>query len=73
MDKNLDDTSCQYLVNERGERVGVLLSIENHKKILRELEDCRDALLADQAYEEFTRGRTLEESIVELLEKKDDN
>ena len=32
----------QFVVNERGERVAVVISIEEYEKILEELEDRRD-------------------------------
>ena len=68
MKKNYDD-KYQYLVNEQGKPVSVLISIKKYEKIMQELEDCRDAIIADEAYEEFTRGRSLEESIIELLQR----
>jgi len=69
MNKNFDGNH-HYLINDQGKTVGVFLSIEKFEKIMRELEDCRDALAAEQAYEEFTRGRTLDETIDDLLQKK---
>ena len=44
--------------------------MKDYKTIMTELEDYHDAQIADQAYEEFTQGRPLEEAIKQLLDTK---
>jgi prevent-host-death family protein len=39
----------QFVVNERGERVAVVISIEEYEKILEELEDLEDLRAYDEA------------------------
>ena len=39
----------QYIVNERGEQTGVLLSIEEYRRIIEALEDQLDAADLDEA------------------------
>ncbi len=63
-------TDPQFLYDEHGKSVYVLLSMKDYKTIMTELEDYHDAQIADQAYEEFTQGRPLEEAIKQLLDTK---
>jgi PHD/YefM family antitoxin component YafN of YafNO toxin-antitoxin module len=39
----------QFVVNERGEKVAVMISIEEYEKILEELEDLEDIRAYDEA------------------------
>jgi PHD/YefM family antitoxin component YafN of YafNO toxin-antitoxin module len=39
----------QFVVNERGEKVAVVISIEEYEKILEELEDLEDIRACDDA------------------------
>ncbi len=39
----------QFVVNERGEKVAVVLSIEEYEKILEELEDLEDIRACNEA------------------------
>ena len=39
----------QFVVNERGEKVAVVISIEEYEKILEELEDLEDIRACDEA------------------------
>jgi hypothetical protein len=61
----------QFIVNERGEQVGVILGIEEYRKLLKDLEDMDDVRAYDeakaaggdtvpleQALEEIRRDRT---------------
>lgn len=41
----------RYVVNEDGERVGVILGIEEYERMVEELEESED-ILATQAYDE---------------------
>jgi PHD/YefM family antitoxin component YafN of YafNO toxin-antitoxin module len=43
------DKERQFLVNERGERVAVVISIEEYEKILEELEDLEDIRACEEA------------------------
>ncbi len=65
------DSNQLYLTNDQGNPVGIILSIENYKKIMSELENYRDTLVAEEAYEELTAGRTLEETIDTILQKNE--
>ncbi len=58
----------QFLYNEHGKPEYVLLSMKDYENIMNQLEDYQDAQIADQAYEEFTQGRPLEEALKELLD-----
>ncbi len=44
--------SPQFVVNERGEQTGVLLPIEEYRKVLDVLEDRLDAIDLDEAMRE---------------------
>ncbi len=59
----------QFVVNERGEKVAVVISIEEYEKILEELEDLED-LQAVREYEEAkASGETpipLEQALSEI-------
>ncbi len=59
MRKNFDE-NLQYVKDDSRKIVGVFLSIKRFEEIMRELEDCREALLSDQAYEEFTQCKCIE-------------
>ena len=39
----------QFIVNEKGERVAAIISIERYNKILEELEDLKDIRAYDEA------------------------
>jgi len=60
----------RFLTNEKGERLAVVIEIEEYKKLLEELEDlhdiraydkakasCENAILLDQALDEIKRNR----------------
>jgi PHD/YefM family antitoxin component YafN of YafNO toxin-antitoxin module len=42
-------TERQFVVNERGEKVAVVISIEEYEKILEELEDLEDIRACNEA------------------------
>ncbi len=43
------DKERQFVVNERGEKIAVVISIEEYEKILEELEDLEDIRAFDEA------------------------
>lgn len=46
----------RYVTNERGERVGVILDIEEYERLLDALEDMEDLRAADEALKTIERG-----------------
>ena len=56
----------QFVVNERGEKVAVVLSIEEYEKILEELEDLEDIRAYDEAKASGETGVPLEEAIARI-------
>ena len=45
----------RYVVNEKGERVGVILGVEEYERLLGALEDLEDLRAADEALAEIER------------------
>ena len=57
--------SIQYLTNDKGERIAVVIAIEEYEKLLEELEDLEDAIAAREVK---TSGETpipLEQALAE--------
>ncbi len=48
--------SIQYLVDEQGKRVSVVLPVEEYERMLEELEELDDIRLYDEAKAELERG-----------------
>jgi flagellar motility protein MotE (MotC chaperone) len=48
--------SVQYVVDEQGKRVGVMLPIEEYERMLEELEESEDIRAADEARREIENG-----------------
>ncbi len=48
--------SVQYVVDEQGKRVGVMLPIEEYESLLAELEELEDIRAADEARQEIENG-----------------
>ena len=48
--------SVQYVVDENGKRVSVVLGIEDYERMLEELEDAADARAADEVRAAVERG-----------------
>ena len=46
----IDNT--QYIINNKGENISVILPIKNYERILEKLEDLEDILLYDKAKKE---------------------
>ncbi len=56
----------QFVVNERGEKVAVVISIEEYEKILEELEDLEDIRGYDEAKASGETGIPLEQALAEI-------
>ena len=48
--------SVQYVVDENGKRVGVMLPIEEYERMVEEIEELEDIRLYDEAKAELKRG-----------------
>ena len=56
----------QFVVNERGEKVAVVLSIEEYEKILEELEDIEDIRAYEEAKASGEKPIPLEQALAEI-------
>ncbi len=56
----------QYLVDEKGERVSVLLSIEDYRRILEELEELEAIRAYDEAKAVHEEAIPFEQAIAEI-------
>lgn len=56
----------QYLTNEKGEKIAVVISIEEYEKILEELEDLDDIRAYDEAKASGETGIPLEQALAEI-------
>ncbi len=56
----------QFVVNERGEKVAVVISIEEYEKILEELEDLEDIRACNEAKALGETPIPLEEAIARI-------
>lgn len=61
----------QYVVNEKGDRVGVLLSLEDYKKLLDELEELESLRARDAAKASGEEALPFEEAIAEIEKYRD--
>lgn len=48
--------SIQYVIDENGKRVGVVLPVEEYERMLEELEELEDMRLFDEAKASIERG-----------------
>ena len=64
----------RYVVNEKGERVGVILGVEEYERLLGALEDLEDLRAADEALAAIERGEEdllpLDEAVEEMEEER---
>ena len=64
----------RYLVDENGERVGVLLDIEEYERLMEELEELEDIRVAEEARRELESGEDeaipFEQAVREIREGK---
>ncbi len=56
----------QFVVNERGEKVAVVISIEEYERILEELEDLEDIRACDEAKASGETPIPLEEALARI-------
>jgi PHD/YefM family antitoxin component YafN of YafNO toxin-antitoxin module len=56
----------QFVVNERGEKVAVVIGIEEYEKILEELEDRDDIRAYDEAKASVETPIPLEQALAEI-------
>ncbi len=61
----LTGNTRQFVVNERGEKVAVVISIEEYEKILEELEDLEDIRAYDEAKASGDVAVPLEQALAE--------
>lgn len=61
----------QYVVNEKGDRMGVLLSLEDYKKLLDELEELESLRARDAAKDSGEEAIPFEEAIAEIERERD--
>ncbi|HII06449.1 MAG TPA: hypothetical protein HA349_03790 [Methanotrichaceae archaeon] len=62
----------QYVVNEKGDRTGVLLSLENYQKLLDELEELESLRAYDAAKTSGEEALSFEQAIGEIEKDRDD-
>ncbi len=62
----------QFVVNERGEKVAVVISIEEYEKILEELEDLEDIRACKEAKASGETPIPLEQALSEIEHHRQD-
>jgi PHD/YefM family antitoxin component YafN of YafNO toxin-antitoxin module len=62
----------QYLVDEKGNRVGVFLTLEDYKKLIEELEELESIRAYDAAKASEDEVIPFEQAIAELKENADE-
>jgi PHD/YefM family antitoxin component YafN of YafNO toxin-antitoxin module len=60
------EKELQFVVNERGEKVAVMISIEEYEKILEELEDLEDLRACDERKASGEIPVPLEEALADI-------
>jgi PHD/YefM family antitoxin component YafN of YafNO toxin-antitoxin module len=60
------------MVNEKGDRIGVLLSLEDYKKLLDELEELESLRAYDAAKASGEEAIPFEQAIAEIERDRDD-
>ncbi len=58
--------SAQFLVNEKGEKVAVVLGIEEYEKLLEELEELEDIRAFDEAEASAETAVPFEQALAEI-------
>lgn len=67
--KKLEKFAPQYLVNEKGVRVGVQLSVKEFDALIEEIEDLHDIIRAEKIIKKRPKLYTLEEVERSILGK----
>ena len=62
----IDTLKTRYIVDESGNRVSVLLDIEDYKKLLEEMDELEDIRAYDKAKASGDEVIPLEQAIVEI-------
>jgi PHD/YefM family antitoxin component YafN of YafNO toxin-antitoxin module len=62
----------KYLVDEKGDRVGVLLDLEDYQKLLDELEELESLRAYDAAKASEEKAIPFEQAIAEIEKDRDD-
>ncbi len=64
----------RYVTDEKGERVGVILDMQEYQRVMEALEDLADLRAADEALEAIARGEEeilpLDEAVREMEEER---
>ncbi len=64
----------RYVTDEKGERVGVILDVQEYERLMEALEDLADLRAADEALEAIARGEEellpLDEAVREMEEER---
>jgi hypothetical protein len=72
--RRLFPMDVRYLTDEDGERIGVLLGIEEYERLIEELEELADARAAEDARRELASGEDevipFEQAVREIREGK---
>ena len=63
MMKSIDE---KYVTNERGERVGVILSMEDYQKVLEQLEELESIRAYDEAKASKDEAVSIEHAVKEI-------
>ena len=61
----------RFLTNEKGERLAVVIEIEEYEKLLEELEDFHDIRAYDEAKASGETAIPLDEALDEIRRKRD--
>jgi len=61
----------QYVVNEKGDRIGVLLSLEDYRRLLDELEELDSLRAYDAAKASGEEAIPFEEAIADIERERD--
>jgi hypothetical protein len=65
----MDFRDCNYIVNERGKKTGVILSIEKYHSMLKKLEELETTIACDKA--KSPKGRVLDfREVIRKMENK---
>jgi hypothetical protein len=68
------EMETRYVTDEKGERVGVILNMQEYQRIMEAVEDLADLRAADEALEAIARGEEetlpLDEAVREMEEER---
>lgn len=61
----------QYIVDDKGERVSVILPIKEYEKLLEDLEELEDVRLYDEAVADNEPSMTIDEAFRQIEAKRE--